>query len=74
MLAFRIVSRRDVAVMMCEDPAVKEVKRNRRGSFSHSVRSIADAMTSRGDWSSHGSCECADDCTELDKGPVYGSK
>ena len=31
---------REVAVMMCELPAVREVKRKRRGSFSKSLMSI----------------------------------
>ena len=44
LFALRIVSIRDVAVMMCEDPAVREVKRKRRGSFSKSERSIAEAI------------------------------
>lgn len=35
---------RDVAVIICDEPAVKDVYKNRRGSFSSSERSIADAM------------------------------
>lgn len=31
---------REVAVIMCEDPAVKEVKRYRAGSSSHDLSSI----------------------------------
>ena len=44
LFALRIVSRREVAVMMWEEPAVREVKRKSRGSFSKSERSIAEAM------------------------------
>lgn len=35
---------RDVAVMMCEEPAVKDVYRNRRGSSSSSLRLTGAAM------------------------------
>lgn len=44
LLAFKIVSMRDVAVMMWDEPAVREVNRNSRGSLSHSLRSIAEAI------------------------------
>lgn len=30
--------------MMCEEPAVREVKRKSRGSFSNSERSMAEVM------------------------------
>lgn len=40
---------RDVAVMMCEEPAVREVYRKRRGSSSSSFRLTAEAMFVR--WS-----------------------
>jgi len=36
-----MVSRREVAVMMCDEPAVNDVKRNNRGSFSNSDKSMA---------------------------------
>ena len=35
---------REVAVMMCDDPAVREVYKNKRGSFSSEDRSIGAAM------------------------------
>lgn len=48
-LAFRIVSTREVAVTMCEDPAVREVKRYNLGSSSQDSRSpmIADKAGSK---------------------------
>lgn len=45
LLALRIVSMRDVAVMMCEEPAVKDVKRKTLPSLSHALRSCAEAMS-----------------------------
>jgi len=44
LLALRIVSTRDVAVMMCEEPEVKDVKRKTLPSLSHALRSCAEAM------------------------------
>lgn len=41
LFALRIVSRREVAVKMWEEPEVSEVKRKRRGSASHWERSWA---------------------------------
>lgn len=41
LFAFKMVSRREVAVMICELPAVKEVYRKSLGSFSSSLRSCA---------------------------------
>jgi hypothetical protein len=38
-LLFKIVSMRDVAVMMCEEPAVSDVKRYSAGSSSHTLSS-----------------------------------
>lgn len=35
---------RDVAVMMCEEPAVREVYKKRRGSSSSSFKLTAAAM------------------------------
>lgn len=45
LLALRIVSTRDVAVMMCEEPEVKDVKRKTLPSLSHALRSCAEAMS-----------------------------
>jgi len=47
-----IVSIRDVAVTMCEEPAVSDVKRNNRGSLSQSLRSVIVVMVVelRGVW------------------------
>lgn len=45
LLALRIVSTRDVAVMMCDEPEVKDVKRNTLPSLSHALRSCAEVMS-----------------------------
>lgn len=42
--ALRIVSMREVAETMCEEPAVREVYRKRRGSSSSSFRLNVAAM------------------------------
>lgn len=44
LFAFKIVSIRDVAVMICEDPAVSDVYRKSLGSFSSDERSTGAAM------------------------------
>ena len=49
LLALRMVSRREVAVTMCEEPAVREVKRKRRGSVSKSRRSIVSVVREDGE-------------------------
>ena len=47
--AFRIVSSRDVAVRMCEEPAVREVKRKRSGLVSYEkVGSVVGSRMARG--------------------------
>jgi hypothetical protein len=57
-LLFKIVSMRDVAVMMCEEPAVSDVKRYSAGSSSHTLSS---AMFPSGLDSTRGwRCVCGD--------------
>ena len=47
LLALRIVSSLDVAVMICDEPAVNDVNRNSLGSFSYSDKSCAMIDTPR---------------------------